>query len=48
MQTTDYEVKIIVLGQKGVGKSSLLLNYINQHFDPNNPGTVGMDTKVFL
>lgn len=44
----DPFIKIIVVGEQGVGKTCLLNQYCYNRFDPNNPPTVGCDftTKV--
>lgn len=35
------EVKIVLLGDSGVGKSSILIRFINDEFRPNMDTTVG-------
>jgi len=39
-------LKILVIGQSGVGKSSLLLRFTEDVFDPDQPATIGVDFKV--
>ncbi|KAI9293746.1 ras-like protein [Neoconidiobolus thromboides FSU 785] len=35
------EAKVVVLGSQGVGKSSLVLRYVQRTFSPNCPSTIG-------
>lgn len=35
------EIKVCLLGDSGVGKSSLLLRFVNDRFDPNSTATIG-------
>ncbi|KAJ9064446.1 hypothetical protein DSO57_1030559 [Entomophthora muscae] len=35
------EAKVVILGSQGVGKSSLVLRYIQKTFSPNSPSTIG-------
>lgn len=39
-------LKILVIGESGVGKSSLLLRFTDDHFDPDQAVTIGVDFKV--
>ncbi|ODM93857.1 Ras-related protein Rab-18-B [Orchesella cincta] len=39
-------LKILIIGQSGVGKSSLLLRFTDDIFDPDQPATIGVDFKV--
>jgi len=41
----DYKFKIILVGDSGVGKSSLMERYTDCSFNPNVPGTVGCDWR---
>lgn len=45
---SDPFIKIIVVGEQGVGKTCLLNQYCYQRFDVNSPPTIGCDftTKV--
>ncbi|KAH7819072.1 Rab18a [Monocercomonoides exilis] len=42
----DYQVKIVVIGESQVGKSSLLLRFTEDTFDPNQPATIGVDFQA--
>jgi len=46
--TTDYDicVKSIIIGDSGVGKSSLLYRYSDQDWNPHYIATIGVDFKV--
>jgi len=39
-------LKILILGDTGVGKSSMLSSYINREFPKNIIGTAGIDHRV--
>jgi len=39
-------LKILIIGESGVGKSSLLLRFTDDTFDPELPATIGVDFKV--
>uniref|UniRef100_A0A5F8GV26 RAB18, member RAS oncogene family n=1 Tax=Monodelphis domestica TaxID=13616 RepID=A0A5F8GV26_MONDO len=39
-------LKILIIGESGVGKSSLLLRITDDTFDPNISATIGVDFKV--
>jgi len=39
-------LKILIIGQSSVGKSSLLLRFTDDVFDPDQPATIGVDFKV--
>ena len=41
----DYKVKLLMLGDSGVGKSSLLNRFTEDSFDPNFVITIGVDFK---
>ena len=41
-----YQFKLILLGDSGVGKSSLLSRYMDEEFVPNQPCTVNADFKI--
>jgi len=42
----DHWVKLLLIGDSGVGKSSLLIQFAEGKYDPNMPETIGMDFKV--
>ncbi|KAL5496212.1 hypothetical protein EMCRGX_G012453 [Ephydatia muelleri] len=39
-------LKILIIGDSGTGKSSLLLRFVNDTFDPELSATIGVDFKV--
>ncbi|XP_030629836.1 ras-related protein Rab-18a isoform X3 [Chanos chanos] len=39
-------LKILIIGESGVGKSSLLLRFTDDTFDPELGATIGVDFKV--
>jgi len=41
----DYLVKIVVAGNSGSGKSSLLQQYTEKHFSPEFVSTIGVDFR---
>ena len=41
-----YQFKIILLGDSGVGKTSLLNRYMSEEFIPNKPCTINADFKM--
>lgn len=45
MTEYDYLFKIIIIGNPGVGKSSLLIQYADHTFDPSYISTIGVDFK---
>jgi len=42
----DYYVKLLLLGDTGVGKSSLLMRYADGEFNQHLIGTAGVDHKM--
>lgn len=42
----DYLFKIVIIGDSGVGKSSILNRFCSDFFDPNSMETIGMDLAV--
>jgi len=42
----DHTFKLLMIGDAGVGKSSLLLRFTDDSFDGNQPPTIGVDFKV--
>ena len=41
-----YQFKIVLLGDSGVGKTSLLSRYMDEGFIPNRPCTLNVDFKI--
>ncbi|EDV26790.1 uncharacterized protein TRIADDRAFT_49948 [Trichoplax adhaerens] len=39
-------LKILIIGEAGVGKSSLLLRFTDDQFDPEQSATIGVDFKI--
>lgn len=39
----DYAIKFIVIGDVGVGKTSLISRFITGQFDPNHNFTIGIE-----
>ncbi|KAI8083653.1 ras family-domain-containing protein [Thamnidium elegans] len=35
------EAKVVILGSQGVGKTSIVVRYINKTFSPNSTSTIG-------
>ena len=47
MQTEyDYLFKVLLIGNSGVGKSSLLLRFADDVFNDNFMPTIGVDFKI--
>ena len=45
-KTPDYLVKILLIGDANVGKSSLMYRYTDDDFKPSLVGTAGIDYKM--
>ncbi|CCI40920.1 unnamed protein product [Albugo candida] len=46
MESYDHLFKILLIGDAGVGKSSMLLRFTDDKFDGNLQSTIGVDFKV--
>ncbi|XP_023299056.2 ras-related protein Rab-18 [Lucilia cuprina] len=42
---SDKAIKLLVIGESGVGKSSLIRRFVENKFDENHDVTIGMDFK---
>jgi len=42
----DYLIKCLVIGDSGTGKSSLMLRFTNDVYNPNYISTIGVDFKI--
>jgi len=38
-------LKILIIGESGVGKSSLLLRFVDDRFEPEISATIGVDFR---
>lgn len=47
MAQYDYQLKVVVAGETGVGKSCLLAQLCNKEFEPCRPLTVGVDQMYY-
>lgn len=45
LQAADKEIKIVVVGSSSVGKSSLLVRFIDSQFTESTLATIGVDFK---
>jgi GTPase SAR1 family protein len=44
-QDNDYEFKIVLVGNSGVGKSALLLRFVDDKFTHDTFSTIGVDFR---
>uniref|UniRef100_A0A0G4G7A3 Uncharacterized protein n=1 Tax=Chromera velia CCMP2878 TaxID=1169474 RepID=A0A0G4G7A3_9ALVE len=42
----DHLIKLLILGDSGVGKSCLLLRFADDSFSPSHISTIGIDSKI--
>jgi small GTP-binding protein len=42
----DYMIKLVIIGDTAVGKTNILLRFVNDEFKPNHVTTIGVDFKV--
>ncbi len=42
----DYLLKIILIGDRSVGKTSFLLRFVNDLFPPSHYSTIGIDFRI--
>jgi Ras-related protein Rab-18 len=45
-ETYDYLFKLLLIGDSGVGKSSMLIRFTDDTFDDQCQSTIGVDFKV--
>jgi small GTP-binding protein len=43
VEDSDYIVKIVLIGDSGVGKTNLLSRFIREHFNPDSKSTIGVE-----
>lgn len=46
MEDYTYQLKVVLIGDSGVGKSSILLRYTDDRFSDHQPTTIGVDFKT--
>jgi len=46
MEDYEYQIKVVLVGDSGVGKSSILLRYTDDRFSDHQPTTIGVDFKT--
>lgn len=45
-ESYDYLVKLIIIGDSGVGKTNILMKFCEQEFKQNYVATIGVDFKI--
>lgn len=45
-ESYDYLVKLIIIGDSGVGKTNILMRFCEQDFKNNYVATIGVDFKI--
>jgi small GTP-binding protein len=45
-ETEDYSIKIVVVGDSGVGKSNILNRYVHNEFNHDSKATVGVELNT--
>lgn len=43
---SNYSIKILIIGNSGVGKSCMLMRYVDNNFTTNFFNTIGVDFKM--
>ena len=46
MESYDYVTKVVIIGDSGVGKTSLLNRFVDDKYEENRSVTIGIDTKI--
>ena len=42
----DWLIKLLVIGDSGVGKTNILLRFVENNFHPSHLTTIGIDFKI--
>lgn len=42
----DWLVKLLIIGDSGVGKTNILLRFVENNFHPSHLTTIGIDFKI--
>ena len=50
LEAYDVLIKVLIVGDSGVGKSNILLRLTEERFNPSHISTIGLDvrTKIFI